>query len=448
MRLHIPGWGFPLLILVLLPMEHLQAQSPLDLPTCIQRALAHDPSVGRADREVTTSRIQVRQAGSQLLPTVSLGGGFSRYTSVSPQRLLNPATNQIVEGSATAITTMSYYSGLSLSQSLFNRSLSSVYAQALAGEASAAAAADLQRQQLVLQVYQAYYDLLRAERNQEVAAADLAYNQGLLRQVRALRELGSRAEVDVLRQESALAQARQRMIAADNSVGRARAELNYLMGNAVTAPLEVVDDLEPAAATVSLDVAMARAAESHPVLRQADLGVRAADAGLDAAAAGRWPVVSLSGNYSWRGDDYLDIGDAFSRDYTWSVGLNVMLPVFDANRTRLGIERARVALEGARQDREATSQGVSRDVYRAVLDLEEAVQSRQTARHAAQLAGEALRLSEERYRIGSGTLLEVNASQFDQVNAQYQEVQALFNLRLARAALDFSVGGLRPDTDR
>jgi hypothetical protein len=38
----------------------------------------------------------------------------------------------------------------------------------------------------------------------------------------------------------------------------------------------------------------------------------------------------------------------------------------------------------------------------------------------------------------------VNASQLDQVNARYQEVQALFNLKVARAALDFAVGELQP----
>jgi len=59
------------------------------------------------------------------------------------------------------------------------------------------------------------------------------------------------------------------------------------------------------------------------------------------------------------------------------------------------------------------------------------------------LASEALRLAEELYRLGSGTLLEVNASQLDLINARYQEVQALFTLKVARAVLDFAIGGLR-----
>jgi outer membrane protein len=420
------------------------AQEQLDLAACVGLALEHHPTIQRAERDLAQSRIQVRQASAQLLPTVGVGGGFSRYTSVSPQRLLNPATNQIVEGSATAITTMSYYTGLSVSQTLFNRSVSALYAQAVAAEATAASAADLSRQQLILQVYQAYFNLLRARRNLEVAAADLAYNEGLLEQVRTLRQIGSRAEVDVLRQESALAQARQRMIAATNNDGRSRAELNYLIGHPVTEVLAVVDELEPDGGEITLQEALDRAAASHPLLRQADLGVSSARSGVEAAAAGRWPSVSLSGNYSWRGDNYLDIGDAFSKDYTWSVGVSLSVPVFDGLRTRLNTARAHLALEGARQDRGAALQSVERDVYRAVLDLEESRQSLETARQAVQLAGEALRLSEELYRLGSGTLLEVNASQLDQVNARYQEVQALFNLKVARAALDFAVGELQP----
>jgi len=423
--------------------EPVSAQQPLNLDSCIEEALANNPQISRAQQQVKQSELQRRQASGALLPSLSVNGAFSRYTSVSPQRLLNPATNQIVDGSSTAMTSMTYFSGLNLSQALYNKSITALYSQARAGEQTAIAAADMQSQLVVLQVYQAYYSLLRAQRNLVVAETDVGYNTELLRQVRTLFELGNRAQVDVLRQESAQAQSQQRLISADNSVKKARAELNFQMGADPRRPLEIVDNLELVPQEVVFDTSLQRAMVSHPVIRQASLTITAAEAGVDAAAASRYPSVNLSGNYSWRGDSYLDITDAFSSDYTWSVGVGLYLNIFDGMRTSLNLQRAQVELAGAERDRLDAERSVTRDVHSAVLDLQEAEQILQTARRAVDLANEALRLAEEMYRIGSGTLLEVNASQFDLINAQYQEVQALFNLKIARASLDYSMGLLR-----
>ncbi len=434
--------ALPVLLLAILVPLRGAAQQPCSLEECIGRALEFNPAVGRADRQYSGSVIQRREAGAALLPSVSLTGAFSRYTSVSPQRLLNPATNQIVEGSATALTSMSYYSGLSVSQRLFDRSVTARYTQALATEENSRAAALLEQQQVVLLTYQAYYGLLRSERNLEVAQTDLAYNQELLSQVKTLLELGRVARVDVLRQESAVAAAEQRFITARNGMEKARAELNYVMGRSPMEPLQIVDDLEEVETAVSLEAVFDEAQRSHPGIRQAALGVVAAQAGLEAARAAHWPTMNASGNYSWRGTSYEDIQDAFSRNYTWSVGVSIYLPMFDGLRSKYGIDRALVDVDGARQDREATARQVSREVHRAVLDLREADQVLASARRSIELAREAVRLAEERYELGTGTLLEVNASQLDRVNAQYGSVQALFNLKIARAALDFAMGRL------
>lgn len=436
--------GAVLLILATVPALPAVArgQESLTLRECVDLALMSNPVVQQSERQLIRSELQTQRAASSLLPSVSISGSFSRYTSVSPQRLLNPATNQIVEGSATANTSMSYYSGLSVSQPLFNRSITSLYSQAVASEEIARSGTDLQRQQTILQVHQAYYALLRAERNLEVARTDLEYSRELLRQVTTLHSLGKRARVDVLRQESAIAQSEQRLIAAGNNLAKGRADLNYLMGRSPTGGLEIVDDLGYEPQQMQIEEALETALRDHPTLRQALLGITVAETGLQSARAARFPSMNLSGNYSWRGDSYSNFTDAFSKDYTWSVGVGLYVPIFDRLQTRLNIQQAQVDLEGARLDREAAELSVERDVHAAVLDLLEAEQMRQTARRAVELSREALRLSEERYRLGAGYLLEVNASQFDLVNAQYQEVQALFTLKVATAGLDFAMGRL------
>ena len=430
-------WG------LIAPAGGTAGQQALTLEDCVVQALENNPRIARAERQVVRSGFQRQEASTTLLPTVYLSSAYSRYTSVSPQRLLNPATNQIIEGSATAFTSTSYYAGLNVSQQLFNRSMAALYAQAVAQERSAESSASLEEQRLVLDVHQAYYGLLRAARNLDVAGTDVAYNSELLRQVRTLRSLGSRAQVDVLRQESALAQARQRLIAAENALAKAKADLNYLMGAPLTGEVAIADDLELQTADVSLQASLDAAMEAHPSIRQALMGLAAAEAGVESARAARYPSVGLSGNYSWRGDSYLDFGDAFDKNYTWSVGVSMSLPLFMGTRTKIGVDRARVELNGARSEHDAAEQAVTLEVYRAVLDLEESRQSLETARQSVTLASEALRLAEELYRLGSGTLLEVNASQLDLINARYQEVQALFTLKVARAVLDFAIGGLR-----
>ncbi len=437
---------FSILALILVPPGVTEGQESLTLRECVEQALRYNPQVQRSARQLAQSELQTRQAASSLLPSVSLSGSFSRYTSVSPQRLLNPATNQIVEGSATANTSMSYYSGLSVSQPLFNRAITSLYSQAVASEEISRATTDLQQQQTILQVYQAYYGLLRAERNMEVAKADLENSRELLRQVNTLHTLGNRARVDVLRQESAVAQSEQRLISAGNDRARGMAELNYLMGHSPIGDLSIVDDLGYEPQQTQVESALEMALREHPSLRQAVLGITVAETGLQSAKAARVPSMNLSGNYSWRGTSYTDFTDAFSKDYTWSVGVGLYVPIFDRFQTKMNIQRARIDLDGARADREAAALGIERDVHAAVLDLQESEQMLLTARRAVALSREARRLSDVRYRLGAGSLLEVNASQYDLVNAQYQEVQALFTLKVATAGLEFAMGRLMTGT--
>jgi outer membrane protein len=341
---------------------------------------------------------------------------------------------------------MSYYSGLSVSQSLFNRAITSLYAQAVASEEISRATTDLQQQQTILQVYQAYYALLRAERNLGVAREDLEYNRALLRQVNTLHSLGKRARVDVLRQESAVAQSEQRLISAVNDRARGMADLNYLMGQSPTGELSIVDDLGYEPQQIRVESALELALSEHPSLRQAVLGITVAETGLQSAKAARVPSMNLSGNYSWRGTSYTDFTDAFSKNYTWSVGVGLYVPIFDRLQTKLNVQRARIDLAGAKADRDAAVLGIERDVHAAILELQEADQMLQTAQRAVALSEEALRLSEERYQLGAGSLLEVNASRYDLMNAQYLEVQALFTLKVATAGLEFAMGRLMTGT--
>ena len=95
------------------------------------------------------------------------------------------------------------------------------------------------REQTVLDVRNAFYQVLRAQAALDVAEANLASLEEHLRQAQAFYREGVKAQFDVLRAETQVANARQGVIAARNAVDLAKAALNTTMGIEVTTPILV-----------------------------------------------------------------------------------------------------------------------------------------------------------------------------------------------------------------
>jgi outer membrane protein TolC len=230
-----------------------------------------------------------------------------------------------------------------------------------------------------------------------------------------------RAQVDVLGREAALTVARLQLGRRIGSGGPVDA-----------APLDVAP---PAALALDLETAVRVAVEQGPRWRQARAQERAAEAALKARRGSYLPTVALTAAYSVFDDRFFPSGTTRS-----SVGINISLPLWDGAQRELAIERLGTARDVARVVREDVERAARRDVTEAYTAFDVARETLRIAGTGVLVAEEILRVQDARYRAGANTVLELLDAQSQLVTSQAELVQARYNVRLARAALEAILG--------
>ncbi len=232
-----------------------------------------------------------------------------------------------------------------------------------------------------VEIYDATQVLVRE--NERVAERLLAAGSATPEAV--FRARAERADV-----EQQLAEAREQQLAA------ARA-LNRIVRRPLDAPVEAVPDsvFERLPLDITADSAVARALAAREELRQADAGVRAAQASGRAATAAFFPSVSVALDYGFQGPD---IAFRSSNDF-WLASVVVSWNLFNGGR-----DAARASEAGYEADRARTQRQDLAD--RIALQV-------RTAHEAAAVARSAITTADAR--------LEAARRTFDLVRRRYEE---------------------------
>lgn len=412
------------------------------LERCIQIALANNPQI-----EIARKQVEVRQAAV-----------FGSYTGVMPQlsanivnanRTTSGDTPVIVEGvvlrEAPGSTRTNYGNNVFLRMDLYNggRNWNAIRRDRQLVDNEELGRIDTENQ-VIVNVKSGYYGLLRAIRLKEVTEEQLRLNEEQLRRSQSMYEIGSVARVDVLQTTAQLGAVRISLRNQENAVMQARAELANVMGIGTSEVFDIVDPLESqpldTTAAMALQDALRLASLTNPAIQRDEGGIRSAMIGTKMARGGLWPSVSGSIGYSRSGVRFQDVYGTYDKNWRLSFNLNLSMPILNGTLTYAEISQAQtqqlIAEETLRQTRRTTTL----TIRNALLDLD-------TSREVIALSGdniaaaeESLRLAEERYRVGSGTLLDVITAQEALARAKYELVGAQYDYLIAQAALDGALG--------
>lgn len=416
----------------------------LTLEEAVAIALENNPQYLRQLNQVVGSEHAERQSLGMLLPSLSAGLSFSGNTS-RVKTAEDEFGRPVSEAEFIEATRSSTSQGLSGNVTLFDLRTIRGYGAARARTDAQVAAAGLNAAVLRTQVGADYYEaVLRSglvaveERGLETARDNLAAIRQLLR-------VAARQPTDVLGAELQVAQAEQSLQRAQGAARKAALQLKARMG----VPLDREYDLASGFPTVfdpsSLDqtAVLGRALAENPRLAQQAASVEAADRGLSAARAARYPT--LSGSYNWGRATSLPDYEAFSelrpQNQSWGFGLTVGVPLFNRFQTSAAVGQAEVDARNAAESQREARLEVEREVRAALIDLENAHAGVQLAERSAEIAREQLRQGLEQYRLNT---LDYTALQrmVDQVSAAERGVlEAYFSFAIALVSLEERVGG-------
>lgn len=449
--------------------------SALSLGDALRMAEQKSAGVRAAQAGLDRAGGQLRQANSQLLPQINGSAGYQRaiqnqFQAISEQF---PDTSSgsgggdgIANSPLAAIFAApnTFTFTLQATQNLWTAGrLSAQRAGAEAGRTAADIGLSSAKAQALLDVAQAYYDAVAAERFSEIADSTLALTERTLSQVRLAREIGTASEFDLLRATVTRDNARPASIQARGSRTAAQMRLKQLLRLPLQQQLTLTtpirdDSAAMAAALAPVTLADARvvapdtSVSARATVRQAEAQLAASQRALTAARLARLPSVQLSSTYqrfAYPPEGTFLPGDLDLYFPNWTVTLGLSFPVFNGGRIsgEKMVAQANVAEAEARL--EQTRDGAEVDAILAISAYEQAAAAYAAAVGTDAQAARAYAIAEVRFAEGLSTPVELTESRVQLEQARLQRVTTARDLEVARLRLallkdlPLTVGGTR-----
>ncbi|HSV75012.1 MAG TPA: TolC family protein [Chthonomonadales bacterium] len=408
----------------------LDLTQPVELDQAIRFALANQPSLAIAGSQVGAARSRVTQARSRFFPQIGPSYEYSsQLTTVSTAA----GTRRSVMESAVA--------QIGLRQLVFDTGRREE-GVAQARHLQQAAEHNLldARQDVVLNVTIAYYDVLRRQELVRVAESSADRARTTLEATQAAVEAGTERAIDVLQAQADMENAMVSVSQARNDVRLAQVALRNAMG--IVAPVQV----QVAAATLPPPAPepeqrtpadfIRLATESREDLKGTRASISATRRSVRIAniEAGLQVQADVIGGYRF------DPDPGESRAFT----ATLTYPLFDAGLTRARVREMKASVEQAERQLDVALQNLTLEVEHAHLLREEArlrIVATASAVRAARSNYEAARESQ---REGTGDVIAVITAQTLLVTAETNAVQALYDFHTADARLQRAIGANDP----
>lgn len=413
-----------------------QSGRVLTLAEALKTAREHHPQlqVARAQTEVANARAD--QGFAPLLPQVTGSASYSRALAHSDS-LVSTVNNGMLSASGAGGGKNSYVLRLTGNQLLYDFGQTTGRWQA--AKHNARAQADTERrssQQVAFDLRSAFYNAAAMRALLKVAQDTLANQENHLKKSQGFVAAGTRPEIDLAQALTNRANARVQLINAQNGYDVARAQLNLAMG--IEGPIDFEVEAPPPeplpGEAGSTDELLPVALKARPDLQALTNQIRGQEATISATRGGYGPSLGLTSSFS-------DVGPSFDKmGWNWSAGLTLNWQIFGGGITRYQIREATASANIQRAQYESARQGIRLAVEQARLAVLAAKASVEATHDAVVNAREQLRLAEGRYTAGVGNLIELGDSQVALTTTSAQEVQAQFNLAVARAQLALALG--------
>jgi outer membrane protein len=300
-------------------------------------------------------------------------------------------------------------------------------------------------QDTVAEVETAYFSVLAARAQRAAQAEQEAALRASFDAVEVRLRGGLAARADQLRARAALSEATLARQLAERDIAKAEAGLKQAAGIEQTRPLLLDWETTPPPAldtAILLADLLAEAEQQRPDLRALQAAAASARAEAERAQAARWPSLSLAAN---TGRTFF-LEDERSPSTTYSVGVNLSVPLFDGGRLAALARAAERDAERLQAEAESQRSQVAFTVTEAYHDVRHAQAQREGVALQFDSASESAQAAEARYRAGVGSLLELLTAQADLARARQAQAQADSDWLAAFSRLNHALGRLPPIT--
>lgn len=298
------------------------------------------------------------------------------------------------------------------------------------GVAGASAALDETRLNVIAEVKVAFYRLLFAQRDAELATENLTMVEEVLRTVKMRAAAGEATPFETMKAGVEVQKAKKELARAQNTFLVARARLDTLTGGALGTQFAIQGEFESLRHSLDIEALSTRAMEQHPTLRRLSKSVEQAESKANLERASRIPNVAVLGTYHREaGNESVD------------AALSVQLPFWYQRQGE--IEVALGAKHRAEAERLQAQNELAQSITQHVQDARTANEQLQVFESGLlKQAEQTLRVARISFQQGAASLLDVLDSQRVYRQTLLEYAQARSDLSIALARLERAVGGV------
>ena len=432
-----------------------QTVKVLGLQDCVSMALDHSTAVLKGNNSVASAGAQVLAAYGQYLPNLAAGGGYNYdrgnnfYASAGPE-VINTSRSQF---------NYQLTSSLNLFTGYYNYS---TWKSAKLNQLMSGLSLERAKQQIELDVTQAYLQVVLDKKIVSLDSANLATSLKREDQLVALTDVGRKSKTDLYQQQAQTSSDKLLFINAQSRMQNDKILLFQKLRIDSTDNYDVADiaiDDNPAAAQYGNREALVNEALQDRVdFKSAMLNTEYADWIIRKYRSGYLPNVSLSAGIYNNGAYFnsLSINGESAQPaaqeviptqlykYTYGlVGINAVWNIFDRYYTKSNVAMAKINADNAKIDLQDTRIGVVADVKHAYNDYTNAVQQMETVDKGLTAAQKAYEAVNGRYKEGATDFITESNAQLVLLQASENKIQASVNMMLQKKIIDFYVGSIR-----
>lgn len=435
------------IMLVMLFCAEISAQIvQVSLKEAIEHAYKNDPNITKLENTIELQESNLRANYGNLFPDLKFTTGWSRSNTVINNSFINQNGIPIPESNETSNNfSLSLRSDVTLFDGMTNFDRIE-----LAKQTKVQYQIQLKqlKQDIAVKIINSYITVLKNQQIVVINEATLADSRAQLDRIKIFVEVGRRTLSDVYQQDVIVAQNELLVEQAKNNLNKSISDLAY---NA-NLPLErnyAVNQAEfnTEIAYENLEAYVIQNQNTDNLVRNAfnnrqDIKARIQnldllETNIDIARGTQYfPTLSGFGQYSMNGDKI----DNVTNQRTFTIGLSLSYPIFQGFQQDYQRQIALINYRSAQEDIKLIKNQTELQIKKAIQDLRSLLKQIEITDRSLLNAQQNKLLAEESYRVGIGTVLDVNTATTNLNNILINKSNLIYDFINAQKTLEYYQG--------
>ena len=440
-----------LILFIILTAGTSFSQESYDLNKTVRTALNNSLTISTFNNNISIQELNLKSSYGDLIPSLSFSGNWSKSNTYSKGGIIYQ--NGLPITTSTISTTSDNFGvGLSSNVTLFNgfANYDNIELQKQ-NIASQKLNLEQAKNDIVMGIYRFFFDVLKKEQILKANEDNLAVSREQLSRIKEYVNVGKKTQSEVYKQDVQVAQNEMSVLSSANELSKSKVELLNAMNEDISKTIIVdnsgifvptqLSELQSVISRYSsFDNLVKNAIESRYEYKSAIHDITLSEQRLSISKKSLYyPTLSAFGNYNISGSKI----DEINNNRVFTFGLTLSYPIFQGFQTDVTKQTYEVNIKQKKEDLVKLERQIRTEIKKAVFDLETAYKQIEITERNIVSAEQDKLLSEENFRIGYGTLLDVQVATTNLNNLRINRINYLYNFLLLQKQIDYLSGLLK-----